>query len=284
VKPILLFLHIPKTAGTTIRDILKKTYGGGLQVGGLEHNIHDRFPTDETLSGIEERFKDKNAFTLHMCFGLHAYLQRPHHYLTFLREPIQRSISHYNFFVRMRENIVWHDVVKRGITAFHTEGHIQWRNMQTRFLAGREVVGKEVIDETDLELAKQNLRDEIELLGIVERFDESVLYCQHQLDWDRPFYLKANQSKRVLKDKTITYASLNSDEKKMIEHVNRYDLELYDYAKQLFQNRLDASEIDYERELARFSFYNRIYYFKTVTQNKMRSILRHTIKEQPVNQ
>lgn len=56
--------------------------------------------------------------------------------------------------------------------------------MQTRFLAGREAMQKEEIDATDLELAKQNLHDSIELLGIVERFDESLLYFREYLNWD----------------------------------------------------------------------------------------------------
>lgn len=77
-----------------------------------------------------------------------------------------------------------------------------------------------------------------------------------------------------MKDDTLTYADLSKDEKQLLERVNQYDLELYDYGCQLFQNRLDERNIDFERELRTFGRYNRIYYFKTATQNKLRSVFR----------
>lgn len=273
MKPILFFLHIPKTAGTTMREILQRAYGNRLQIGGIEHG-DDRFPTDEVLTNIKNTLKDKDVYTRHLCYGLHEYLDRPYQYLTFLRDPIKRSISHFNYFLRGIKDPHLQSLAQQGIIAFHTDGSKQWHNMQTRFLAGRKAMMKDEIDETDLELAKQNLRDEIALLGIIERFDESLLYFQHHLNWNWPFYLKANQSKRMLKSATLSYEDLTSEEKNVVEGANRYDLELYDYGKQLFQSRLDASPIDFESELRRFAFYNRIYYFKTVTQNKVRSLLR----------
>ena len=88
----ILFLHIPKTAGTTVHQILNNEYRG-LPSFSISHP--DQISIFEKLSK-EERWKIK-VLKGHFVFGADAYYSEPTTYFTFLREPIKRSISSFNY-------------------------------------------------------------------------------------------------------------------------------------------------------------------------------------------
>ena len=89
------FLHIPKTAGTSISTWIQAQ-------GGL------RFCPDNLWSQLLRRDRaaldDFDFFAGHFYTGLADYLNRELNTFTFLRNPVQRSISHYLHIMRAEEH------------------------------------------------------------------------------------------------------------------------------------------------------------------------------------
>jgi hypothetical protein len=108
----LIFVHIGKTAGSTFNFLIENRFYPGNSFGAYDNNLghHLRSSTGvyEPATVYEhvrereiERGRPFGFLPGHMRFGLHAYLERPAKYVTFVRDPVERVISAYNY-VRSR--------------------------------------------------------------------------------------------------------------------------------------------------------------------------------------
>ena len=96
-KEALIFLHLPKCAGTTLNRIIEWEYDP-MRVFSIDpifflwsYKKLNRWPT--------KRLGRMQVFKGHMPFGIHRRLPQPSTYITFLRDPVERVISAY-FFAR----------------------------------------------------------------------------------------------------------------------------------------------------------------------------------------
>ena len=86
----MIFLHIPKTAGTTLHDILDRHYPPEsiYSIGAIAH---------ESMAGfkdLDEQDRNKSGCCAGIwAYGLHEHLPGPAKYFTILRDPVARVIS-----------------------------------------------------------------------------------------------------------------------------------------------------------------------------------------------
>lgn len=106
--PILVFIHIAKTAGTTVNFLLEREFFKGRTVGAYDNTLP---PMIRSTTGIFEPedvarlYAEKSAaapdpigfVSGHMRYGLHSLIDRPCIYITFLRHPLDRVVSAYNY-------------------------------------------------------------------------------------------------------------------------------------------------------------------------------------------
>src|SRR5258705_13471294 len=87
--PLVIFIHVPKTGGITLRDIIGRQYAPD-QVYGSPNFLRDSarlWSCDQVrLDGVASQVR---VIEGHMPFSLHPYLRRPVTYITLLRDPIE---------------------------------------------------------------------------------------------------------------------------------------------------------------------------------------------------
>ncbi|PLT35485.1 hypothetical protein CUU64_02430 [Bacillus sp. V5-8f] len=223
-KKVAIFLHIPKSAGSTLRSILKKNYDSQeLRIGNREEMI-------ESLKNLSKEEMEKiKCINGHVLFGIHDYLnERPYNYYTMLRDPIEHVISEYYFIVRKPNNISYEKVKSMSFEEFVLSEEFTGRtsNRQTFFISGG---AKDAI-----EIAKENLKNYFSIVGITEMFDESIYLFAKELGWEDYYYKKKNVTKSRPSREDFPAHLIE-----IIKKNNELDIELYNYGKQLLEEKIE---------------------------------------------
>ena len=187
----LLFLHVPKTAGTTFRGILNRVYNED-QTHELYGNIPKAIADFKALP--EGQRQQITCLRGHVPFGLHVHLPGNVTYVTFLRDPVERVISHYYYVRRTPEHRLHDAIVNDGVTL---RGYVdldgELRNGQSRMIAACPDTSD---PDAVYEKAWNNLTSYFPVVGITERFDLSLALMVTKLNWPNVYYRKRNVSRK----------------------------------------------------------------------------------------
>jgi hypothetical protein len=248
-----IFLHIPRFGGTTFRSILNKCFNKCYTIKG---NIsHDEFLKFKNQPNEAEKY---DCIMGHMGFGFHQCFPKST-YITTLRNPINRVISNY---VRNKmlgnANCSLEEYVKKRCAT---------NNVQTRLLCTTDgsmndyyenMNAERKISQDDLELAKENLKKHFKLVGQLETFDLFLLLFKKEFNVDamKIFYTKRNAN---IRKKRPEIYNVSEDDKKIIINHNNLDMDLYEYSKKLFNDKINEYDGDIYEDLKKFRIKNRIY-------------------------
>lgn len=216
---IIAFIHIEKTAGKAIKHQLRREFG-------LKHCDVKRWRKNaDYFSGADLRRLLRVYPKLCSIAGhsIKSYsdlkVDFPSlKYYTFLRDPIQRSISHYQYRVNL-------GTIKRPFEDWIlNESNHNW---QVRTLAGAP----------DLDRAIRMIEHDISFVGLQERLDESLILMNRALNLKRPISI-ASERVNAAKNNCIR-DSIIADERnlKLLQKANQLDIELYRYAQTVIYPR-----------------------------------------------
>jgi hypothetical protein len=248
----LIFLHIPKTGGSTLSKILEHHYSRA-QTVTLDGPKIARF---KTLPAAERgRYR---LIQGHLHFGVHRFIPRASTYITFLRRPVERVLSFYHYARSTPDHYLYPLLATERLdlkTLLARELTLELCNEQTRLLAGDGWEDPQrVVTRAALERAQANFRSHFRIVGLLEEFDASLLLLRRAFDWQLPFYVKENVTKGK-PDNT----SLDVETRKLVEDANGLDLELYEYARNLFDEQCRAAGDSFATDLCHFRRLNRTY-------------------------
>jgi hypothetical protein len=250
---LLIFLHIPKAAGSSFYRVLDRQYPR--EAIYRTHPLEWRESIEELRALPEERRRALRVLEGHMGFGLHELFPQPARYVTFVRDPVARVVSHYGYVLRTPKHYLHNEVAGRRLSLleYATSGLThELVNGQTRLLSALDDSKVEPTPEA-LELAKRNVEEHFVLAGSTERFDESLLLLRRALGWRNVLYRRENAAPRS------TGSSPDPDAVEAIREGNRLDQELYDFCSRRFGELVAAAGPSLERELQRFRKRNAVY-------------------------
>jgi len=248
----LIFLHIPKAGGSTISKILEQQYSRAETL-----TLDDRERQIAQLKALPAAQRGQYRLIQgHLFFGLHRFIPRASTYITFLRRPVERVLSFYYYARSTPDHYLYSQLVSERLdlkTLLAREVTLELRNEQTRLLAGDEWEDPQrVVTRAALKQAQANLQTHFRVVGLLEEFDASLLLLRRAFGWRFPFYVKEN----VTKEKETF---LDAETRGLIEEANRLDLELYEYARNLFDERCRAAGESFAAELSHFRRSNRAF-------------------------
>jgi hypothetical protein len=234
----LIFLHIPKTAGTTFNSILSWQYRRQPSVW-----VPAADTTADSIHSLSVSERESLRLVRgHVHFGLHASFQHPCTYATVLRLPVPRVISYYLNQRREAEkrpdsDAWWCRAVRTlSLREFILSGQDpELENGQVRRIAG--IANRAApCTRDDLDLAIANLERHFTVVGLTERFDETASLAARRLHWNRPVVYRPEkvappspERQRIAEDPATLEA---------IREANQWDAKLYDYVVQRFQQQV----------------------------------------------
>ncbi|HEY1769870.1 MAG TPA: sulfotransferase family 2 domain-containing protein [Chthoniobacterales bacterium] len=235
----LIFLHIPKTAGTTLNRIIESQYNP-LTIFTLDpHRIRATVERFKTLP--EKRRRRFRVVRGHLLYGIHDYLPQGATYITMLRDPVARFLSSYSFILRRPLHPLHWKLKEKGVgIEDFLRLTLRRQNLQCRVIAGvgeSGECGKETLD-----LAKKHLERSFRVVGLCERFAESLALIAATFGWQIPYY----ENRKVSKVRPTVEPALIE----MIKEHNRLDLDLYQFGKTLFEQEMSRNQSAVEKLLA----------------------------------
>lgn len=248
---ILIFLHIPKTAGTTLTSILRREYGNKRTID-INRGNFQKSVSELGGSTLEPRRKSMLIDARHSTFGIHRSIPCPSTYITILRDPIARVVSHYYYVLEVKKSSVYDSIVSRrmSLEEYVTSGiTFETDNGQTRWLTDACDVPFGQCTDRLLSQAIDNIDNHFSFVGLTECFDQSLIRMHEIYGWRKhPVYVKRLKNKKKplmarIPDKTI----------EIIRKQNDLDCRLYDYVKSGFEKTCSLELTEKTRHFQRIN-------------------------------
>ena len=244
----LIFLHLPKNGGSSLRPILQKKFRPESKFT-IRLVRNDKLNIDTFVNLPENKRAKIRYLQGHMSFGLHKYMQGPTDYVTILRKPVDRIISFY-YYTKHRHkgavvspNMSLHSFAE-GVT--RPDVH----NAQVRFISGLDDRG-----DLMLEKALENIEHYFPVVGLLEQYNTSLILLKEVYHLHTPYYRIENRSKGRKKVEELPTSTTQ-----LIEELNREDNLLYQAVEERFAKQIEqvgADRIAYG--LKKLELANRLY-------------------------
>lgn len=222
-EPIYAYIHIPKTGGSTLRDVhIRKNYD--------ESAIIDA--SSMPMASIVDNINSMTKFIIgHHRYGLHLfYAKRPVRYITILRDPVQRFISNYYYLKQTKSHYLYDKVKDMGMTEYlDTMRRVRtcMGNLQSIYLGIPEDTPPRYYSDA-VDMVMDNFAGRFAAVGVVEDYNNFIQGLQDKGILPEPGDMgdKRNVAKR--KDETFT-----DEEIHRIKEINMLDSMIYDKITEL---------------------------------------------------
>jgi hypothetical protein len=251
VEPLVAFVHIPKTAGGSVTTMLSTAYSrtGVTDTGNYVASPEANLRKTTKRPGAWESWQRRGGRVAigHTPYGIYqeANLPPDTRYITFLREPVDRVLSHYYRHVHLPglgdAERATRGQGRRARSLEEALGEMrlpQLCNLCTRFLCSHPTLGE--LPPSALDEAKENLRT-FAFVGIQERFEESILLLQRTLGLGRVPYRDLHVSAAGSRP---SVDEITDQQRALIMECNRLDAELYAFGLELFEQALASTDAD----------------------------------------
>lgn len=243
----LIFLHVPKCAGTTMQHVVERYFP---DEAIYIPRLMPEFPKDEAK--LRASLAGARLVRGHVQVGLERYVRGRAVFMTVLREPVQRVVSLY-YHMRNLHQTVSYDKRRALPESFHVAGRVSLREFVC--YDGMEFINRdgmctffcddhwcpEVLS-PDEKLARAKLViDRCAVVGVAARLGETIDLMCWRFGWDHPgWFADLNKGSRLRLDEIdpVILATIRRN--------NVRDMELFQYARARFE--ADLAAMDAARE------------------------------------
>lgn len=246
----LIFLHIPKAGGSTLRTIFIDQH---TRVNQDAESIYviNRTRDAPAFSKLSPKKKEKISLLVgHFAYGIHKELPGNSRYVTMLRDPVDRVLSAYHYSKSFDRSDAFRVIQENNmdVVEFAEQYGGSWLiNGQTKILAGAEP--QTSLSDEELYLnALKNIENHFLYVGLLESFDRSLIHLQKVLNWSTPYY--------TIRNKTRKKSSVDIHSIRKIQDLVKYDIALYEHCNKHFNRQGGLKE---RYALSKFKILNKVY-------------------------
>ena len=229
-----IFLHIPKNGGTTLQQIVDDQYPKYRIYNILDHERAERLKQLKEKGFLAKKFI-KVVKGGHFSYGCHTFFKNPDQvtYFAMLRHPVDRALSYYSYVKRTPEHYLYKTFTSENITLDdfieREDLNMEVTNGQTKLLGG--FGQKETCTSAIFEMAMEHLEHTFFLVGIMERYVETLFMLKTILGWSRPIHYN------MLNVNSEQKNELSKEQHKKLLELNKFDMAIYKYGIDTFENR-----------------------------------------------
>ena len=228
--PRIVFLHLPRTGGTALaKDILFLNFPRSRWCHvNYSRDLTPLGGADDPLQWAESKRGRVLVMAGHMPFGIAERFPGPSEYVTLLRDPISRTVSDYHYCRENPSNPAYPVARKLSLIEFVERGYGLTHDCYTRWLSNA-TYGSEFANDGEMLRAAQTNLASFAVVGITERFDESVRrICERYRLHRRPLSaVNRNEA-------TPSGAEITAEERCVIVRYNALDQVLYEDCRKRF--------------------------------------------------
>ena len=270
---ILIFLRIPKTAGTTMEAVFERCLPGANfhgQIHGSASALLVR-PTSKIAEKFcqlppEEQRAVRCLVDEHVALDIATVFDKPVRFFTIVRKPVDRAVSHF-FHNRASAHLPCYPLIKdKTIEEYLDSGiGIDADNHQVRILSGcgsldcqwdsqGRALSAAPVTRRHLELAKRNIEERFIVAVAMEQFSALVWFFKRLYNWPvhRAFFSIKNDSAASGRPKDL----VSAETRNRLTQMNQYDTELHEWVRERFAQQIRPLEPGFSREVRRFEMLN----------------------------
>lgn len=252
-KPeLLIFLHVGKTGGSTLSDVLVRNFPAAQRLGGWAttsssalgfyefsaiKECHDRLPREQRRSLA--------LLNGHVPFGVHAVFEQSAKYVTLVREPVDRIVSMFYYSLTTPAEPLFYPHLREMTLGEFAASDVCLDNVQVRALSGcpelepqwdgtRPLVAAPVRRE-HLEAAKRNIEAHFLSAAPLDRFVDLLVLLRSTFDWPLK---KLQFSYKNVTPNRPPLSQIPAAVRRAIDAKCGFDRQLYEWVGDRFQRQV----------------------------------------------